>query len=179
MRILYQVLLACALPLALFGQQQARVTGAKVTEAGIYKAQVVAANTNAAGVKLQGLNEFTLLKSTTNVPARIGIRFGFRYEILGTPTNAPIMLTIVAKHPPLKNPATGKTGTQDADQLHSSIGKTYTSNSLDEESDLVPGQWTFEVWCEGEKLCEQSFLVVRDENKEGSKTSGERGEVIR
>jgi hypothetical protein len=169
MRILYQALLACALPLGLFAQEQARVTGAKITEVGIYQAQVLTANTNAAGVKFQGLNEFALLESTTNVPARLGVRFGFRYEILGTPTNAPIALTIVAKHPPLKNPVTGKAGTQDAYQLRSSIGKTYTSNSLDDESDLVPGQWTFEVWHEGEKLCEQSFLVVPDENRADSK----------
>ncbi len=171
------LLLAFALPLSLFGQVeiQIRVTGAKVTEAGIYKAQVLTADTNAAGVKLQGLDDFKLVKSTTNVPARIGIRFGFRYEILGTPTNAPIILTMVGKHPPIKNPVTGKTETKDTYELRSWIGKTYTSNSLDEESDLVPGQWTFEVWHEGKKLCEQSFLVVPDANhKDSRKPAAER-----
>src|SRR6266700_3231647 len=125
------LLFAFALPLSLFGQVeiQIRVTGAKVTEAGIYKAQVLTADTNAA----------------------------------------------VVKHPPIKNPVTGKTETKDTYELRSWIGKTYTSNSLDEESDLVPGQWTFEVWHEGKKLCEQSFLVVPDANhKDSRKPAAER-----
>jgi len=171
MNITLYLFFVCALPLSLVGQEKVHVTGAKVTEVGIYQAQVVTGETNAARVKLQGLNEFKLLKNTTNVPARVGIRFGFRYEILGTPTNAPITLTIVGKHPPIKNATTGKIETKDTYSLRSWIGKTYTSNSLDEESDLVPGQWTFEVWHGGKKLCEQSFLVVPDENKKASRKS--------
>ena len=156
------MLIACALQLPLLGQDEVRVTGAKITEIGIYSSQIITDETNAAGVKLQGLDEFKLLMNTTNVPARIGIRFGFRYEILGTPANAPIVLTMVGKHPPLKNPTTGKMKTTDTYQLNSWIGKTYTSNSLNEKSDCVPGQWSFEVWHAGKKLCEQSFLVVPD-----------------
>jgi hypothetical protein len=168
-KLVYQLLFASALPLSLFGQEEIRVTGARVTEVGIYEAQILTADTNAAGVKLQGLDNFKLLTNTTNVPARIGVRFGFRYEILGTPTNAPIVLTMIAKHPPIKNPVTGKTETKETYALRSWIGKTYTSNSLEEESDLITGQWIFEVWYEGKKLCEQSFRVVPDENNKDFK----------
>jgi len=162
MKIVYQFFIICMLPLSLFGQDEVHITGAKITEVGIYAAQILTDSTNATGVKLQGLDEFKLLKSTTNVPARIGIRFGFRYEILGMPANAPIILTMVGKHPPLKNSVTGNLETTDVYQLKSWIGKTYTSNSLNEKSDCVPGQWSFEVWYKGQKLCEQSFLVVSD-----------------
>jgi hypothetical protein len=171
MKVIYQLFFVCLLPLSLLGQENVRVISAKVTEVGIYQAQVLTGETNAAGVNLQGLDEFKLLKSTTNVPARIGIRFGFRYEILGTPSNAPITLTMVGKHPPIKNATTGKIETKDTYRLQSWIGQTYTSNSLDEESNLVPGEWTFEVWYEGKKLCEQSFLIVPDENKKTFKKS--------
>jgi hypothetical protein len=171
MKVIYQLIFVFVLPLSLLGQEEVRVIGAKITEFGIYQARVLTDETNATGVKLQGLDEFKLPKSTTNVPARIGIRFGFRYEILGTPTNAPITLTMVGKHPPIKNEATGKTETKDTYRLSSWIGKTYTSNSLDEESDLVRGEWTFEVWYEGKKLCGQSFLVVPDEKKKVFKKS--------
>ena len=169
MRFVHKIFFLFALPLSVMGQEEIHVVGAKVTEAGIYQAQILMGETNAAGVKLQGLDEFKLLKSTTNVPARIGVRFGFRYEILGTPTNAPITLRMVGKHPPIRNATTGKIETEQTYFLRSWIGKTYTSGSLDEESDLVPGQWTFEVWHEGKKLCEQSFIVVPDENKKASK----------
>jgi hypothetical protein len=166
---IYLLLLACILPASLFGQDAISVTGAKVTEVGIYQAKVLTDQTNAAGVQLQGIDEFKLVRSTTNVPARIGVRFGFRYEILGTPANAPVMLTMVVKHPPIKNPATGKLETKDTYPLKSWIGKTYTSGSLDDESDLVTGPYTFEVWHEGKKLCEQSIQLVPDENKKDPK----------
>ncbi|HEX3856945.1 MAG TPA: DUF3859 domain-containing protein, partial [Verrucomicrobiae bacterium] len=125
MKFIFPLLIACALQLPLFGQDKFHVIGAKITEVGIYASQVITDETNAAGVKLQGLDEFKLLMNTTNVPARIGIRFGFRYEILGTPANAPIVLTMVGKHPPIKNSITGKMETTDTYQLNSWIGKTY------------------------------------------------------
>jgi hypothetical protein len=152
--------LASLIALPVFGQEKVHVTGAKITEVGIYQAQVKTDTTNSAGLKLQEIADVKLLKTTTNVPARLGVRFGFRYEILGAPTNASITLSMVAKHPPIKNPVTGKTTIWDSYQLRSWIGKTFTCNSLDTEPDLVPGKWTFEIWHEGKKLCEQSFLVV-------------------
>ena len=160
MKIIFQLFIGCALSLRLFGQEEVHVTGAKITEVGIYASQVITDETNSAGVKLQGLDEFKLLMNTTNIPAEVGIRFGFRYEIIGTPANAPITLTMVGKHPPIWNSTTKKAETVDTYQLKSWIGKTYTSNSLNEKSDCVPGVWSFEVWHDGNKLCEQSFLVV-------------------
>jgi Domain of unknown function (DUF3859) len=167
MRLIFQLLFACALPLPVLSQEEVHVTGAKITEFGIYASQVITDETNAAGVKLQGLDEFKLLMNTTNIPARLGVRFGFRYEILGTPANAPIILTMVGKHPPIKNSTTGKMETTDTYQLNSWIGKTYTSNSLDQKLDCVPGKWSFEVWHEGKKLCEQPFLLVPDKGSRG------------
>src|SRR5437762_11312284 len=87
------------------------ITGATVTEVGIYTARVIK-TFDVPGVisgTNQGLNSFTLVQATTNVPARIGTRFGFRYTIHGKPTNAPVVLTMVGEHPPLTDPKTGKT----------------------------------------------------------------------
>src|SRR5689334_4730580 len=98
MKILFQLIFLTTSVLSVFGQQEIQITGAQITEVGIYQAKVLKASTNAAGVKLQELDDFKLLNSTTNIPARIGIRFGFRYEILGTPSNAPITLEMVGKH---------------------------------------------------------------------------------
>lgn len=151
--------------------RQAIVTGADVTEVGIYSADVVrtfvvpgvAAGTN------EGLDSFTLVEATTNIPARIGTRFGFRYTIRGTPSNAPIVLTMVGEHPPYKNPTSTKTQTRDEYELQSWIGQTYTSYSFDEEWELIPGKFKFEVWHEGKKLCEQSFAIVPDTISKGKR----------
>jgi hypothetical protein len=140
------------------------VTNATVNEVGIYTARVVkeVKVPGVAGGTNQGLDSFTLVQATTNVPARIGTRFGFRFTIQGTPSNAPIVLTMVGEHPPYRDPQTGKTQSRDQYQLHSWIGRTYTSYSFDNNWELVPGKWKFEVWHEGKKLCEQSFMIVPD-----------------
>jgi len=139
---------------------ETQVTGAKVTEVGIYESRVATTQTNSVGLKFAGSDNFKLITSTTNIPAKIGTVFGFRYEISGTPSNAPIILMMITVHPPLTNAATGEIETNAMYRLKSWIGQTYMSCSLDEQSDCVPGPWHFEVWHERTKLCEQSFLVV-------------------
>lgn len=81
-------------------QDTVSVIGADVTEVGIYRARVVK-TFNVPGVvgsTNEGLDSFTLAQATTNIPARVGTRFGFRYTIHGTPSNAPIVLTMVGEH---------------------------------------------------------------------------------
>ena len=179
MRITLSLMAVCVFPLILHAQGDIRVTGAEVTEVGIYTAQVILATTatNVIDGKLEGLDGFMLQQSTTNVPARVGTRFGFRYRILGSPKDAPIMLAMVGEHPPLTNPKTGKTSRRDEYQLQSWIGDTYTCYCLDEEWELVSGKWTFEVWHKGRKLCEQSFMLVTDGIKKSSNQVPDTGRV--
>ena len=153
-----------AFALRVTAQDTPSVTSATVTEVGIYAAQVIKTFDvpGVIGGTNQGLDSFTLVQATTNIPARVGTRFGFRYTIHGTPTNAPVVLTMVGKHPPLKDPKTEKTQTRDEYELQSWIGQTYTSYSFDNAWEAVPGIWEFEVWHKGKKLCEQSFTVVPD-----------------
>src|ERR1043166_7309342 len=135
-------------------QDKVSVTGASITEVGIYTARVIKKFDvpGVTGRTNEGLDSFKLVQATTNVPARIGTRFGFRYTIRGTPSNAPIVLTMVGEHPPYKNPETGKTETRDQYELQSWIGQTYTSYSFDHEWELIPGKFKFEVWHKGKKL---------------------------
>jgi hypothetical protein len=144
-------------------QRQPIVLGAKVTEVGIYTARVIKTFDvpGVVGGTNQGLDSFTLVQATT-IPARIGTRFGFRYAIHGRPLNAPIVLKMVGKHPPFTDPKTGKTQTTEEYELESWIGQTYTSYLFEEEWELIPGKFKFEVWHEGKKLCEQSFTAVSD-----------------
>src|SRR5262245_42656615 len=129
MKLINLLLTLYVLAFPVAAQQKVSVTGAVVTEAGIYTARVV--KTSAEPGVTSGTNEwldsFTLFQATTNIPARLGTRFGFRYTIRGTPSNAPIVLTMVGEHPPYRNPQTGKIETHDEYQLHSWAGETYTS----------------------------------------------------
>ena len=164
MKLLPLILTFTAFRFCVFAQDTASVTGAHVTEVGIYRARVVtkSAVPGVAGGTNEWLDSFTLVQATTNVPARIGTRFGFRYTIHGTPSNAPIVLKMVGEHPPYKNPKTGKTETRDEYELQSWAGQTYTSYLFEEEWELIPGKFKFEVWHRDKKLCEQSFTIVAD-----------------
>ena len=129
MKLIFLILALVTFGFRAISQDTVSVIGAAVTEVGIYSARVVvksAAPGVASGTN-EWLDSFTLVQATTNVPARIGTRFGFRYTIRGTPSNAPIVLKMVGEHPPYKNPQTGKTQTRDEYELQSWIGQTYTS----------------------------------------------------
>ncbi|MBE7495022.1 MAG: DUF3859 domain-containing protein [Verrucomicrobiaceae bacterium] len=139
-------------------QEAVTVTGAEVTEAGTYTILKSFAVPGAA----QEERSFILTEATTNVPARLGTCFGFRYTVRGTPAKAPVVLTIIAEHPPFKNPKTGKTETKTKHELQASIGPSLTSHVLEQPGELVPGKFKFEVWHQDKKLCEQSFTIVPD-----------------
>jgi len=158
------ILMFPAFQFCAIAQDTVSVTGAHVTEVGIYRARVVtkSAVPGVAGGTNEWLDSFALAQATTNVPARVGTRFGFRYTIHGTPSNAPIVLKMIGEHPPYKNPKTGKTETRDEYELQSWAGQTYTSYLLEEEWELISGTFKFEVWHRGKKLCEQSFMIVPD-----------------
>ena len=137
-------------------------TRAYVTEAGIYTTRGSETVSDFASGRSLGTDSFTLVQSTTNIPARIGTVFGFRYTIRGTPTNWPVLLTMVVEHPPYKNLKTGKTQTRDEYKVRSYSGQRYTPYRFDYEWELIPGRFKFEVWHGDKKLCEQSFMVVPD-----------------
>ena len=164
MKAFCYLILLCASPFTLLGQGPVLVTGARVLQAGIYEAQVLATKTNSSGVQLQTLDQFILLQNTTNIPAQLGVRFGFTYQIFGSPSNVPVTLTLVGTHPPMTNSA-GKVESVFGYPLKSWIGQSFVSNALDEKSDLVPGVWKFELWYSGKFLCEQSFFVSPDKSR--------------
>jgi hypothetical protein len=105
-----------------------------------------------------------LVSSTTTVPARIGTRFGFRYRVVGSPDGASVKMTVIIHFPGagLHNPKTGQLISSDVTSWTRNIGAvTYSGYGFDEEWELVPGTWTYEILYEGRKIAEQSFTVVK------------------
>lgn len=64
--------------------------------------------------------------------------------------------------PGLRNPATGKTNIRGEYSEQKKLGtETLQGYGFEEDWELVPGTWTFEIWQDGRKLAEQSFTVVK------------------
>src|SRR5277367_3611492 len=126
-------LLPLITPLCVVAQDAIAVKGAKITEVGMFKARVVEQSNVQAGWKSDGVNDVSLVQSTTNIPARAGIQFGFRYTILGTPTNAPITISVEHEQPQPKDPTTGASVATNVVQIQSRVGQSYLLYTLEKE----------------------------------------------
>jgi hypothetical protein len=62
----------------------------------------------------------------------------------------------------MRNPKTGDTTMMEAHSDEEKIGAVaYNGYTFDEDWELVPGTWIFEVWEGDRKLASQSFDVIR------------------
>jgi len=101
---------------------------------------------------------------TTTIPALVGMKFGFRFTVVGSPAGALVNLKCITRFPSqgITNPNTGKRFS--SSEFHSSavIGvTTYRGYGFDYDWEVEPGPWTLEVWHEGRKLAEKTFMVTR------------------
>lgn len=102
--------------------------------------------------------------TTRNVPAQKGVKFGYRFTVIGAPagTIVPIHMVVILPLPGLRDPAMQKPFTRDEYDRTAGIGTTsFTTYSLDDDWEVVPGIWTFQIWYQGRKLAEQKFTVVK------------------
>jgi len=142
---------------------QVKVTGAEIVEYGIYTAEIQTAKRDSKGVLQSNLGDISHATTTTTVPARHGVRFGFRYKVTGTPDGATIPLKFVTVFPPA-----GLSPPNMAQPIHNSeSGQTakiggvgYHDYGFDDPWELVPGPWTIQMWYGKTKLAEKNFTVT-------------------
>jgi hypothetical protein len=162
-----------ALPLALLmfvsgmaHAQTPQVDRIDVVEYGIYTTDTERSDA-APGTATGTVRELTNIRhaeTTTTVPAQLGVRFGFRFTVVGAPAGAVVPLHYITIFPPpgMRNPATQVIKTQSEYDSSAAIGVTsYKDYGLDNDWEIVPGVWTFQVRCEGRLLAEQKFSVVK------------------
>jgi hypothetical protein len=144
--------------------QAQEVERVEIYEAGIYETKVSGSRDipDVATGKIDEVSDLVLVQQTTTVPAKIGTSFAVRYRKVG---GASVKLRIVLHYPlpGLRKPATGNTRLLDEYYEQYRMGKAdnYTGYTLENDWELVPGTWTFEIWQDDRKLAEQSFSVVK------------------
>jgi hypothetical protein len=139
------------------------VTSIEVTEYGLYTADQDKGQRNSAGVLRSEVSNIRHAATTTTVPAELGVHFGFRYKIVGSPTGKPIELRKVTIYPPagLKSPKAPTPLQNSSYTLSRKIGETsFTDYAFDDPWELVPGPWTIQLWLGDRKLAEKKFTVV-------------------
>jgi hypothetical protein len=136
-----------------------------IVETGIYRADV-SRNAPAPGTAFRSqatLVNISLIEATTRIPARIGERFGMRYRVVGEPAKAELTLKIVFLVPePGLRSATGVQMMRNESSTRRRVGEVHCVDiKFDDESDLVIGTWTFEIWDGNRKLASQNFEVFK------------------
>jgi hypothetical protein len=110
------------------------------------------------------IDNVRLQQETTTVPALVGMKFGYRFKVVGPAPGALVRLEYVARFPKqgLTNPAKGKTFATSEFHSVAVVGEvTYRGYSFDYDWEVETGAWTLEIWHEGRKLAEKTFMVTR------------------
>jgi hypothetical protein len=157
--------LGLALAAANAGAQETRVDRIQVLEYGLYEASVAYAERDANWVLQSKVGDVRHVKRTRTVPAKLGVRFGFGYVVVGSPQGAKVTLRKVTRFPPpgLKSPAAKEALRFSEVAVTRTIGREpgYVDYGFDDPWELVPGRWTIELWLGERRLAAQSFTVVK------------------
>jgi hypothetical protein len=136
--------------------------GIEIVEYGVYTARSTTnPSRSQAGVPVLTVNDLCHVATTLKVPARLGVHFGFRYKVLGSPINAVIDLTKTVRVPPLHPPGAPNAFTTDKYSMKARVGTTsFTGFNFGSDWQLVLGTWIFGLSYADRKLAELSFEIV-------------------
>ncbi len=165
-------LVAVCVPAILALEAAAAVTKSMVSgtvlEYGIYEyrgeSHTVPSPGAATGTVTHGSAEnIRFVETTTVVPLRQGIHFGYKLRIEGLTDGVPVDVTYRIKHPPITNPKGTRSDISEGRLRIVPAGSSYemiNSYRLSEEYEVVPGTWTITILLGEQLLAEMSFQVV-------------------
>jgi hypothetical protein len=111
-----------------------------------------------------------LAESTERIPLIKGAQMYLQYRLWYLPERpAYIDLKRVLRHPEMKLPdGSVATGSEYMMKQKVSVNQAigYTGYGLDEDYELVEGDWVFEVWYQGEKMIDQKFTTYWPDKEE-------------
>jgi hypothetical protein len=130
--------------------------------AGTYLGNRISSERGTDGVIQHQLSNALLIKSTTKITARQGVRFGVQYRVSGVPDSTTVELRRVLRYPApgAAIPSAKAPLPYDEIEVQCSAGiDCLTGYGLDQPWEVIPGKWTFEFWSGDRMVAEQSFTV--------------------
>ena len=104
------------------------------------------------------------VKEATRIPATLGVRFGFDFEVTGLPPE-PVELRAVTIYPPIHKPDGSVANRHEFryPPVTPEDGRVATSFGFgfDKDYELVSGKWTLQIWRGDKKLVERDFEIYR------------------
>ncbi len=141
-----------------------RIRAAEITGYGIFKAASSQRQTgfSARAPAADGVQGVRFVEFTNTIPASLGTNFGFQYVINSSPKGAEMNVTNVIRFPGegLQRPG-GRSWTESREDRKIRIGhRDFYGYAFDEEWEMIPGEWVFEVWHKNARLIRKTFTVV-------------------
>jgi hypothetical protein len=149
------------------GRAQApKIDRIEIFQTGIFKAKETgtAAAPGTATGQVSNLSDIQHVRTTNAIPGQLGIRFGYRYRIIGAPRGARVTLRMITliPSPGIRDPKSGNTIVRGEYSRERTIGQEhYRDYGFDDTWEIVPGVWTFEIWQGDRKLSSQTFTVAK------------------
>ncbi len=101
-----------------------------------------------------------LLKQTNSIEGKVGVAFGFRFKTKAPSNFSGTFAKFCGSHPPMRNP---KTGFQQRNQCFNHLLKAdklqWHTFVIENEWEIVPGDWKLYIQHEGMILAEKSFII--------------------
>ena len=141
----------------------AEITDARILDYGIYTSSVayVISDTNSPTSRVR-FETLKVAKETVEIPAKLNTKFGFQFNVHGTPAGESVVLRCVYLFPEMTNPASGAKSVRyeyagRARLEGKTLGMFWT---FMENWEMVTGKWTLQIFNNDIKLLEKSFKVV-------------------
>ena len=161
-RALFLLVLA-ALPLPTAPAAAAVEPSAKILAYGRFETRLQGTplkDDRVAGGERQMIDRHRLLQETDEIAGIVGTSFGVVLRFDDFPPE-PVVLTIRVLHPPITNPATGKTLTVSEYQWQMSVrDNAYFGYQLGHAWLIAEGVWTHQFVYKGRVIAEKKFKVV-------------------
>jgi hypothetical protein len=137
-------------------------SGVEIVEYGLYTADVTGQLRDSNGIVSNVVENLCHVATTTTVPMRRALHFGFRYRVDGPASGDAVELTLAVRFPSTvqPTPATQPLARHERSATLAVGTVSYTGYSFDQTWEFMPGIWTLEVLQHGRKLAEKSFTVV-------------------
>jgi hypothetical protein len=119
-------------------------------------------------IAIDAVEDIRLLQHTSDIPGVLGTEFGMLYKINSTPKGAQFQVTSVIKFPEGGlTDEKGKVYEQATETFNVAIGeRSFYCFGFDEQWEIVPGKWVFQIWHKNSRLAQRTFNVLPQESSQ-------------
>ncbi len=106
------------------------------------------------------------INKTTEIPGRAGTNFGFQYSLNSTPRGQKVAIKSIIRFPEpgLQHP-NGRVYQKSVENKYIRFGEpSLHGYGFDESWEIVPGEWSFEIWHGEARLIRKTFHVVLEDD---------------